>query len=205
MFTTRTLACTALALTVLCCVLASVVSAQEAPAPTDADVPAPTNKHKKHQAVKAPARRSLFQACRAEIASVGCLNPSAKGGAGTDPTALGRKRALRGTIACLEENSDKLKDATCKSWLAARRRCKDDVRDNDVCPKLAESKQGARTSSTDDVSRCLLTGDATKLSKLCTESEFYRALTFQRRWRERRDQARKIQGNDKPADRKANQ
>jgi hypothetical protein len=144
--------------------------------------------------MKRPAKRSLFAACRSEITAFECLSKKKP-----DGTAAGRKEALKTTIECLEQKVDKMKDSgTCRLWLNARSKCSADTKAvDDVCPQVQKELASAAGSNAeggfglinfmDDVTRCLLHADIEKLSKECRESEYFRALSFQRMWRMRRD------------------
>ena len=148
--------------------------------------------------LKKPSRRSLFQACRSDIVSNNCL--AAK--SATDGTGAGRRRALKGTLRCLEENADKIRDSTCKAWLDARRACERDVTEGNLCAAKDDSAKESWISRSilDDTTKCLLGAEPSKLSKECAASEYYRSLTYQRMWRARRD--KNIQANiRKPAPR----
>lgn len=146
--------------------------------------------------MRRPGRRSLFAACRSEITQFECLSAKKK----ADGTAAGRREALKSTIECLDQKSDKMKDSgSCKHWLTARAKCAADTKAvDDICPavqkELAAASAAGETNNDlgqanwmDDVTRCLMHADIEKLSKECRESEYFRALSFQRMWRARRD------------------
>lgn len=88
--------------------------------------------------------RSLLQACRKDIGAI-C----------TDKKAL---------VKCLADNSEKITDETCKTWVNAR----------DVCMKAA--KGNAACGPKDSARQCLRSVDATTLPEECTKSDFFKSV-----------------------------
>ena len=95
--------------------------------------------------------RSLVQACRAE----------------------GKKLCAdaKSVSKCLDDNKDKIEDATCKVWVSARATC---LKDADASGKCTD-KESKR--------RCLRKLDKSDLSAECTDSDFYKAVQMYARWR----------------------
>eukprot|EP00658_Telonema_sp_P-2_P007361 TRINITY_DN12744_c0_g1_i1.p1 TRINITY_DN12744_c0_g1~~TRINITY_DN12744_c0_g1_i1.p1 ORF type:complete len:179 (+),score=73.14 TRINITY_DN12744_c0_g1_i1:144-680(+) len=88
--------------------------------------------------------RSLLQACRKDVATI-C----------TDKKAL---------VKCLAENTDKITDETCKTWVGAR----------EVCMKAA--KGNAACGPKDSARQCLRSIDAAALPEECTSSDFFKSV-----------------------------
>lgn len=163
----------------------------------DGETKAPKDK------IKKPHRRSLFQACRSDIMAHDCLSQAKKA---NDGTGAGRRAAISGTLACLNDNIEKIKDKTCKEWLGARKTCADET--TALCPddsnngEDAENKPrpGSRRAPIDKVTKCLMKVDPLKLSAECRQSDYFRSLVFQKMWRANRD--KRIKGNFEVAKKK---
>lgn len=172
-----------------------------AAAPAAAD-PKPTiskqDKALVQKIMKRPARRSLFAACRSEIKTYECLvNKKAskvekKQNEAKMNSAAGRREAMRATLDCLDENQEKIgTSSACGKWIKSRSTCIADTKKDNVCPTVNDQKDPQNDDDynmyMDTATKCLLHSDVKKLSRDCVESEYYRALNFQRFWRARRD------------------
>ena len=126
---------------------ASVASAKEASASDSVVTEKKTEGSAEVVATKPPPSlriRTIIQACRKEFLRL-CAD---------------RKDAVK----CLAENTDKVEDSTCKTWLEARESCLGAVKKNKDC----DEKESPRA--------CLRRLNRSVLPELCSESDFYRSM-----------------------------
>ena len=131
-------------------------------------------------------KRSIFQACRTDIEAL-CMAKPKEG----EDAAHARRMSLRTAAQCLEDKTDSVKDATCKSWLAARAACFKDTEQEGVCasPKAggnadhnAMKKAAGALPARSRMMICLRSADSAKLSSECSGSDFYKAIVGLRRF-----------------------
>lgn len=92
-------------------------------------------------AVREPKRAkygSVFQACRSEIVSYGCIRSS---GTRSDGTAQGRRNAQHSTLECLNNKKEAISSTTvCYRWLESEAACAADSRKARGCDDEAMLK-----------------------------------------------------------------